>query len=271
MVEPRDSRPWPLFVLFLLAFAIRLYLFLDIGYTADDALITFRYAQNLVSGNGFVYNVGERVLGTTTPLFTLLIAGLLKLGCSPFAAAFALNSMADLVTAFVLWRMFSNLPATLGWIPPALFLFSPETLQWSLSGMETELSIACLFAAFLFSARDRWKSAFVAGAIATLVRIDGAAVLVALTAGHVLQRGKLPAIPLCAAAAVLLPWTLFAFSYFGSPVPNSASAKWALSGGHLSCFGRNPLPGLPAPPHGWHSVSCVGPVGNARDGEKKTP
>lgn len=232
MVESRGSRTWLLLLLFLVAFGLRLYLFLEIGYAADDALITFRYAQNLASGNGFVYNAGQHVLGTTTPLFTLLIAGLLKCGVSPFVSAFLLNALADLITAFVLWRMFEALPAPLGWIPAALFLFSPETLQWSLSGMETEASIACVFAAFLFAARDSWGSAFVAGALATLVRIDGAAVLVALTAGHVLRRGKLPAVPIAVAVAVLLPWILFAFHRFGSPIPNSAAAKWALSGRH---------------------------------------
>jgi arabinofuranosyltransferase len=40
----------------------------------DDAYITFRYAQNLVSGMGLVYNPGEHVLGTTTPLYTFLLA-----------------------------------------------------------------------------------------------------------------------------------------------------------------------------------------------------
>ena len=33
--------------------------------TIDDAYITFRYARNILAGNGFVYNTGERVLGTT--------------------------------------------------------------------------------------------------------------------------------------------------------------------------------------------------------------
>ncbi len=42
----------------------------------DDAYITFRYARNLVRGTGFVYNPGERVLGTTTPLYTLVLAAL---------------------------------------------------------------------------------------------------------------------------------------------------------------------------------------------------
>ncbi|MBZ0305706.1 MAG: hypothetical protein K8I82_06525, partial [Anaerolineae bacterium] len=38
--------------------------------TVDDAFITFRYSRNLVEGNGFVYNPGDKVLGTTTPLYT---------------------------------------------------------------------------------------------------------------------------------------------------------------------------------------------------------
>ena len=38
----------------------------------DDAFITYRYARNISNGLGFVYNYGEKVLGTTTPLFTLL-------------------------------------------------------------------------------------------------------------------------------------------------------------------------------------------------------
>ena len=36
--------------------------------TIDDAYITFRYARNLLAGNGLVYNPGEWVLGTTTPV-----------------------------------------------------------------------------------------------------------------------------------------------------------------------------------------------------------
>jgi hypothetical protein len=47
--------------------------------TVDDAYITYRYARNIATGVGFVYNAGERVLGTTTPAYTLLMAGLSRL------------------------------------------------------------------------------------------------------------------------------------------------------------------------------------------------
>lgn len=40
----------------------------------DDAFISFRYARNLVEGNGLVFNVGERVEGFTNLLWTLLLA-----------------------------------------------------------------------------------------------------------------------------------------------------------------------------------------------------
>ena len=42
----------------------------------DDPFITYRYAQNLLHGQGLVYNAGERVLSTTAPLYAVLLAGL---------------------------------------------------------------------------------------------------------------------------------------------------------------------------------------------------
>ncbi len=42
----------------------------------DDAYITLAYAKNLATGKGFVFNHPPATLGTTTPLFTLIIAGL---------------------------------------------------------------------------------------------------------------------------------------------------------------------------------------------------
>src|SRR5262245_3913264 len=49
------------------------WLFGERGY--DDPYITYRYAADLARGAGFVYNQGERLLSTTTPLYTLILAG----------------------------------------------------------------------------------------------------------------------------------------------------------------------------------------------------
>src|SRR5690349_3483780 len=49
---------------------------LRLDYTViDDAFITYRYSARLATGDGLTYNDGERVLGTTTPGYALLMAG----------------------------------------------------------------------------------------------------------------------------------------------------------------------------------------------------
>ncbi|MEK6674696.1 MAG: hypothetical protein AABZ47_03470, partial [Planctomycetota bacterium] len=42
----------------------------------DDAYIFLRYARNLAEGNGPVFNVGERVEGYSSPLWTFALGGL---------------------------------------------------------------------------------------------------------------------------------------------------------------------------------------------------
>src|SRR5260221_14517364 len=69
--------------------------------TIDDAFITFRYSRNIVEGQGFVYNPGSRVLGTTTPVYTLLMAaisGLVRAEDFQYYAL-AVNALADPATA----------------------------------------------------------------------------------------------------------------------------------------------------------------------------
>ena len=54
-------------------------------YSQDDVYITYRYSRNIALGNGFVFNLCERVQGTTTPLFALLMAGVYFINAIWFA------------------------------------------------------------------------------------------------------------------------------------------------------------------------------------------
>lgn len=239
MVSEQSGRRTLLILLSLLTLSLRLYVFLSTGYAADDALITFRYAENLAAGKGFVYNAGEHVLGTTTPLNTILIFLFLKLGITPFWSSFVLSQLADLCSAWFLLRIFQisiQHPASciLSWLPAFVFLFNPETLQWSLSGMETETSIALTLAAGFLASRDRWSLAFAAASLAAFNRIDGVAVGGAVFCAFLIRKRALPWKPLAIAVLLLLPWLIFSALYFGSPIPNSVAAKAALSGHHLA-------------------------------------
>ena len=64
-------------------------------FTSEDFLITLRYAENLAGGHGFVYNPGERVLGTTTPLYALFLALAAALGLPADGVGKAVNILAD--------------------------------------------------------------------------------------------------------------------------------------------------------------------------------
>lgn len=228
----RTAPPLPVPMLLLLfgaAILLRFVLFLAVRYTVDDALITFRYAENLAAGAGFVYNAGEHVLGTTSPLLAVLLAALSWLRLTSFWSAFLMAVLSDVFIAWALVQFFRDRPALFGWLPAVVFLVGPESLQWCLSGLETELSIALLFASLLLASRGRWTSAFAVSALSVLTRVDGLAVPGALLLQYVLLNRKLPWKGIAVAALVLLPWFLFAVHTFGSPVPNSAAAKFALA------------------------------------------
>src|SRR5262249_54449789 len=89
-------------IIIILTFTMRL---IPTPRSVDDSYITFRYSRNIVTGNGFVYNPGERVLGTTTPTFTLLMAGIsLITGQQDFPwYALAVSALADAGTAVLLF------------------------------------------------------------------------------------------------------------------------------------------------------------------------
>jgi len=93
---------WILPLIAVLAAAYGLYHAIALAWLCDDAFISFRYAQNLVSGHGLVFNVGERVEGYTNFLWTLLIAGGLSTGFSAEGTAQVLGVMFYLGTVVLL-------------------------------------------------------------------------------------------------------------------------------------------------------------------------
>ncbi len=80
-------------------------------FLCDDAFISFRYARNLVDGQGLVFNVGERVEGYTNFLWVLELAALWKVfGLRPENVAPWLSVLCTIGTlAAVVWWA-SSLP-----------------------------------------------------------------------------------------------------------------------------------------------------------------
>lgn len=207
--------------------------------TIDDAFITFRYSRNIVEGLGFVYNPGVQTLGTTTPLFTLLMAAASTLtGGQDFPwYALTISALADAVTAVLLYDIARRLTGSrvAGLVLGILWAVSPVSVTFAIGGMETSLNILWFVAATWCFLDQRPLLLGVFAALGFLTRIDsviwsGLLLLAQLidcwrsTPGEALHR-RLPWRTWLAGIVVVLPWLVFAQVYFGSPVPNSLSAK----------------------------------------------
>ncbi|MBI2837510.1 MAG: hypothetical protein HYX75_04305 [Acidobacteria bacterium] len=212
------------FVLFALSFCARL-LFTDA--TTDDAFITYRYVENILAGNGFVYNVGERVLGVTTPLYTLLLALVGMMGVPARVAGPLLNILADSLVAPLLSRPEpgSRERPIFG---PLLYALCPINAFWSASGMETGLFCFTIALALYLYERERLTAASIACAVAVLLRVDAGILVAVLIGHHLTTRRRMPWRAIAAFAGTVAPWIVFATIYFGQPVPNSVIAKAAL-------------------------------------------
>lgn len=202
----------------------------------DDSDITFRYAQNLLDGSGFVYNPGERVLGTTTPLYTLLMTLFGALGGGSSARfdwiSLVLNALADSATCLLLLRLgsrlgyrFSGIFAGLAWA------VAPYSVTFAIGGLETSLFVFLMTATATAYAENRSVTAALCGILALLTRPD-AVILVGPLLLDRFWRALKGANPLSPRelAVFFLPgaaWLVFSSLYFGSPIPHSVSAKSA--------------------------------------------
>ncbi|MBL4688021.1 MAG: hypothetical protein JKY37_25750, partial [Nannocystaceae bacterium] len=110
-------------------------------YTVDDAYISFRYARNLASGHGLVYNLGESVEGYTNFSLTVVLGAGMAIGIDPHPLSKVLGAAAALGTLVVVYRLshrllpLSGLPCVATW----LLATSAPFASWAVFGLETSI------------------------------------------------------------------------------------------------------------------------------------
>jgi hypothetical protein len=220
-------------ILFFAAITARLVVHFATHYAVDDAFITFRYAENLAHGNGFVYNLGERVLGTSTPLFTLLIALFNLIGIGSITAALFINLTAAGLTTLILYRWSQHLDlGKFAMLPAVIYIVFPRSVICDIAGMETALFTLLVTLGLYLLFRGKHFAAITVASFAAVARPEGWALLALILAATILRDRRqlvLKAIPILLIAG---NWLLFAQAYFGSIVPNSLTAKMALYSGY---------------------------------------
>lgn len=226
------------------------------GQVWEDYFITYRHSENLVRGFGLVYQPGERVHGFTSPLNVLLPA-----------LFHALNPTGDYV-----WPLWGFVLVSLGilalglyaaarWITEAggrlagwsglllalLLLLQPKLAAFSTNGQEAGLWAGFLL--LLLVAINRgvglcWRSAGLAMAGLMWTRPDSPVHIVALSVAAVIfpvasRREAMVGLAKAAllGGAIYLPWFVWAWVYYGTPVPHTIIAKmgaYSQGGGFLA-------------------------------------
>jgi hypothetical protein len=195
---------------------------------SDDAYITYRYGQNLASGFGPVFNPGQRVQGSTSPghmlLATLIysVAGanltpgcMAILGCVAWSAqAIALywllvSALGQLSAAVIALAVGLGAAGSAGWVP-----------------LETHLVVACVLFGLRASLQRRWQVAAISCGLAVLFRPDASLAAALVLGSCVAQQRTRAWRPLAIFLGIALPWPLFAWWYYGSPVPQTALVKF---------------------------------------------
>lgn len=192
----------------------------------DDAMITFRVAENLAYGRGFVYNLGERVQVTTTPLYTLiLVPGVWLFGSAP-RAALVLNIFLSGLIAVLAYDVGRRLSGRITGIGAALLLTLAPLLIIAFS-MESYLYAALILASLDAYAARRWRIAGILVGLTALVRGDGVLLGACMLTYDFLATRRLRWSLIIPAITIPAGWYLFAVLYYGSPFPATLQAKAA--------------------------------------------
>jgi len=192
----------------------------------DDAFIGYRIAAHIGEGLGWTYNAGERVNSATSVLWTVLTALGYRVGGKAPEAARLLSVVALTLLALASWLLIRPLVSVWTAFAGVLILItSPLVLRaW---GIETILYLALAVFALWISQADRPRLLGIILGAVILCRPDGVLLAGIILADQWRRSRRFPWSSVLFTAMLPGVWAAFSLFYFGSPFPNTLSAKMA--------------------------------------------
>ena len=203
----------------------------------DDAYIHLRVAKHWAEGAGPVFNLGERVEVSTSPLWLALLTLGFRLGADGASWAMGLSILSAGVASSGVTHLAAalggNRAAVLGGV---LFALLPAVGSWAVTGMESTLACAfVVWTAGLAVEATSPRAVVVTGllaAFAALVRPEAATLILPMVGVAIIgveSRHRVASAGLALGSAALVVGTvlLWRFVEFGVLVPNTYVAKVA--------------------------------------------
>jgi hypothetical protein len=252
VLAPRAALPRTTMILFALAACA-----VCLGYTLytnevwEDSLITLRHSENLLKGNGLTFNPGSRVHGFTSPINVLLLALChLLTGQSSYTATcwlyrvFSIAAFA--VSGVLMLKAVDETPprwSIATWFLGVVYIFDVKNVAFSINGMETAfMLLAVAWAVYLMSRADtdQWLWRGLCWAFLMWCRPDSCVYIATFALAELLflsalRRATFVSLVKSAVVCGILygPWILWAWSYYGSPIPHTIIAKADIEQGLL--------------------------------------
>ena len=242
LVELR--RWWVVAGIALLAVPAILSILAALNFVKDDAYISFRYAHNLVAGEGLVFNPGERVEGFTNFLWVLVIAPFEAMRLDLFQVTEIIGSALVLgVLVQATWASFHVMGGPrrdMSHLWAGLWIATSSSLgMWATSGMEQPLAMLLPLAGayLLWTSWDDEAQTRRAAASGVLIGLG------CMTRPEIHLIGILLGLPLvwrilrdrrlgpiakywfAGLLGITVPFHLFRLWYFGSLLPNTYFVK----------------------------------------------
>lgn len=209
-----------------------------VGFPLDDSWIHLTYARNLAEHGEWAYRLGERSAGSTSPLWTGLLAIGFLLRAGPYLWTYFLGwvilSLVGIYSENLTRRLVASYRPRLPWM--GVFFVLAWHLTWSaVSGMETLLHALLILVVLgeLMAGSRRYLTLGLLAGLSIWVRPDGITLLgpvlfvALLSEAGWSRRGAAVWKTLIGIGSMLLPYLLFNLALSGNPMPNTFYAKQA--------------------------------------------
>jgi arabinofuranosyltransferase len=201
------------------------------NFTAEDAYITYRYAENWVNTGSLVYNEGEPINAMTSPLHAILSAALFFVtGNTVLSNKIVSLALLFLSTLLVWYRLRKQLHLQ---VLALILLLPPCVLLWTFGGLETPILLFLATITVILALRpppfglNLLCVIFLLAGLAFLTRYDSILFFVPVTfyAASKTRSIKHVIIALVAAAILPLTWLFVSIYYYGDLLPTSFYVK----------------------------------------------
>ena len=225
----------------------------------EDGLTTITHARNVPLGLGLVHHAGEgNVHGFTSALGVLIpLAGeLVHEGSGIFTMRIA--SLVAVCVALVYARLICR-DLRLGTFPTAFVLaylaFDQNMIFYGMAGMETQVAVAVILGGVYHVRRHDVVASGLWLGLAPLARPEFLLWVAPAIAYLALRNTRLAARTAAIAGGIVLPWIVFTFLYYGSPIPNTIIAKSTVNPTPPILAGGSVLPWI-----GWLAGQVTGHI-----------